>query len=121
MLTLLRRLETNICARLLLCAALLCATPPVAAQTGPTARPQQAPKTAPQVQNALPAYEGQTVTSVELAGQPDADLSALEPLLVQKAGQPFSQDKVNQSLAALKQAGKYQSVEVEFRPDANGV
>lgn len=114
MLTLLRRLETISCATLLLCAAL-------AAQTGPTARPQEAPKTAPQVQNALPAYEGQTVTSVELAGQPDTDLSALEPLLVQKAGQPFSQEKVNQSLAAIKQAGKYQSIEVEFRPDAKGV
>ncbi|MBV8207397.1 MAG: BamA/TamA family outer membrane protein [Acidobacteria bacterium] len=91
------------------------------AQTGATAQPQQAPKTAPQVQNALPAYNGQNVTSVELAGQPGADLAALEPLLAQKAGEPFSEEKVNQSLAALKQAGKFQAVEVEFRPEAGGV
>src|SRR5215472_3097888 len=91
------------------------------AQTGPTGKPEQAPKTAPQVQNALPAYEGQTVTSVELAGQPDADLSELRQLLVQKAGEPFSQQKVNESLAALKHAGQYQTIELEFRPEANGV
>jgi outer membrane protein assembly factor BamA len=93
----------------------------LAAQTGRTGNPGQAPKTAPQVQNVLPAYEGQTVTSVELAGQPEADLSALQRLLVQKAGEPFSQQKINESLDALKRAGQYQSIEVEFRPESNGV
>ena len=91
------------------------------AQTGPTAQPQQAPKTAPQVQQILPSYEGQHVTTVELAGQPDADVSALSSVLYQKGGQPFHQADVDRSVEALKQAGHFQSVEVEIRPEAEGI
>src|SRR5215469_6807178 len=123
MLTLLRRMQTICLLALVLTISVTIAIPSEArdGQTGATAKPQQAPKTAPQVKNALPAYEGQNVTSVELAGQPDADLSALQSLMTQKAGEPFSQAKVDQSIEALKQAGKYQAVEVEFRPEGNGV
>ena len=60
------------------------------AQTGQTATPEQAPKTAPQVQEVLPSYEGQNVTSLELAGRPDLNIQSLLPLLSQRAGEPFS-------------------------------
>ncbi len=90
-------------------------------QTGPTASPQQAPRTAPQVKEVLPSYEGQKVTSLELAGQPDVDIPAMSRLLVQRAGEPFAQSKIDQSVAALRRTGKYQAVELEVRPDPDGV
>ncbi|HEU5452228.1 MAG TPA: POTRA domain-containing protein, partial [Terriglobales bacterium] len=90
-------------------------------QSGPTAAPQQAPQTAPQLKQVLPSYEGQKVVSVELAGQPGLDTRQLLPLLAQKANQPFTQAKVDQSMAALKKTGRFQSVELEIRPEATGV
>jgi outer membrane protein assembly factor BamA len=90
-------------------------------QTGPTSTPQQAPQTAPQVKATLPSYEGQNVASVELAGQPDVNVEELAPLLAQRAGEPFAQSKVDQSIAALQRTGHFQAVELEVRPEANGV
>ena len=91
------------------------------AQTGSTSQPEQAPKTAPQVKQVLPSYEGQNVTTVELAGQPELNPQALLPLLSQRAGEPFSQSKVDASVAALQQRGGFQAVELEIRPDPEGV
>jgi outer membrane protein assembly factor BamA len=91
------------------------------AQTGPTSTPEQAPKTAPQVEQVLPSYEGQNVTSLELAGQPDLNTQALLPLISQHAGEPFARAKVDASVAALQRTGQFHTVEIEIRPDANGV
>src|SRR5262249_40598299 len=88
------------------------------AQTGQTATPQQAPRTAPQVEEVLPSYEGQTVTSVELAGQPNLNTTTLVPLLQQRSGEPFSQAKVNASIGALLKTKEFQAVELEVRPEA---
>ncbi|MGI9103130.1 MAG: POTRA domain-containing protein [Terriglobales bacterium] len=90
-------------------------------QTGPTATPQQAPRTAPQTREVLPSYEGQHVTTVELAGQPELDMRPLQSLVAQKANQPFSQDKVNQTIRALTKLKRFQAVELEVRPEAKGV
>ncbi|HEX6502168.1 MAG TPA: POTRA domain-containing protein [Terriglobales bacterium] len=87
----------------------------------PTQTPSQTPKTAPQVEQILPSYEGQNVTSVELAGQPNLDSKDLLPLLAQQAKEPFSQAKVDQSIAALKQTGRFHDVQLEVRPDPQGV
>ncbi len=89
-------------------------------QTGPTATPPQAPRTAPQVKEILPSYEGQKVTSVELAGQPQLDTRKLVPLLAQRANEPFERAKVEQSIAALRRAG-FQAVTLEVRPEADGI
>jgi outer membrane protein insertion porin family len=91
------------------------------AQTGPTATPEQAPKTAPQVEQVLPSYEGQNVTSLELAGRPDLNTQTLFALISQHAGEPFSRAKVDASVAALQRTGQFHTVEIEIRPDANGV
>jgi outer membrane protein insertion porin family len=87
----------------------------------PTQQPNETPKTAPQVKQVLPSYEGLQVTSVELAGQPDVNTAALTPLLQQRAGQPFSQAKVDASIAALTGEGRYHDVTMEFRPEAGGI
>src|SRR5947207_2001509 len=90
-------------------------------QTGPTATPEQAPRTAPQVQQVLGSYEGQKVTSVELAGQPGIVPSEYSELLVQKAGEPFSLANVEQTARALEQTARFHAVEIEVRPSPEGV
>ncbi|MBV8477657.1 MAG: hypothetical protein JOZ36_13415, partial [Acidobacteria bacterium] len=87
----------------------------------PTQQPAQNPKTAPQVKEILPSYEGQNVTAVELAGQPNLDTRQLLPLLAQQAKQPFAQEKVDQSIAALKQTRRFHDVQLEVRPEPEGV
>lgn len=82
---------------------------------------QEPPKTAPQVERTLVSYEGQRVTSVELAGHPDLNVASLMPLVTVKPGDKFSQAKIDQSIAALKNTGQFKSVELEVRPESNGV
>jgi outer membrane protein insertion porin family len=79
------------------------------------------PATAPQVREVLPSYEGQQVTSVEIAGRPDLQQQQVFSLLSQKQGETFSQTKIDQSIAALKNSGQVKEVELEIRPQANGV
>jgi outer membrane protein insertion porin family len=90
-------------------------------QTTPTQAPSQTPKTAPQTAQVLPSYEGQRVSSVEIAGRPDVKSADLLPLLAQKKGERFSQAKVDQSIAVLKRSGKFNDVQIEVWPDADGV
>lgn len=99
---------------------LLCATF-FFAQTGPTSTPAQTPKTSPQTKEILPSYEGQNVSSVELAGQPELDTKSLLPLLAQKQDQPFTQAKVDATVRALKSIGRFQDVQIQIRPEPNGV
>jgi outer membrane protein insertion porin family len=94
---------------------------PLHPQTTPTQSPSQTPRTAPQVQQLLPFYDGQTVSSVELAGRPDVDIQGLLPLLQQRAGQPFAQVRIDASIAALKGTGQFEDVQLEVRPEAGGV
>jgi outer membrane protein insertion porin family len=82
---------------------------------------QQTPQTAPQVKEVLSSYEGQRVVAIELAGKPALDEKELQPLLLQKEGEPFSQAKVDQSISALKNSGKVKDIELEIRPQADGV
>ena len=70
---------------------------------------------------AIGSYEGQPVSAVEIVGQPDTVISKLNPLLQQKAGQPFSEQQVQASISALKKEGKFQEVQLQVRPEANGV
>ncbi len=82
---------------------------------------EQVPATAPQVQQVLPSYEGQNVVSVEIAGRPDLDQENLPSLLTLRQGQPFSRAKSDQSIAALKSRARLEDVQVEIRPQADGV
>jgi outer membrane protein assembly factor BamA len=79
------------------------------------------PQTTAAAEEMLGSYQGQTVTSIEIAGQPNLNSAQFEPSFAQKAGQPFSKDKVNQTAAALKTQAKFQDVRIQVDPDANGV
>ena len=61
------------------------------------------------------------VTGIEVAGRPGLDSSKLTPLFQQHVGEPFSRQKVDQSIAALKSAGKVSEVQLQVEPEANGV
>jgi len=115
-------------------AALLCLFPSYLISPCALAAPAQAPsaqstepKKTPQDSNTPPAeqilssYEGQAVTSVEIAGRPDLKTSDFEPKFVQKTGQPFAREKVDATLAALKSSGQFQNVRVQVEPLSNGL
>ena len=80
-----------------------------------TATAQLAPET-PQA-----AYEGQNVSAVSLIANPHRDLNPLIPLVTQKAGAPYSQQKIQQSAAALQKAGSFPKVEINVVPDVQGL
>ncbi|HET6208044.1 MAG TPA: POTRA domain-containing protein [Terracidiphilus sp.] len=67
------------------------------------------------------SYEGQNVTSIELAGQPDLDPSAFASAYDQQVNHPFSQEKIQQAAATIKAHGKFDDVRVEVDPAAEGV
>ena len=81
----------------------------------------QTPKTSPATARILASFEGQNVTSVQIAGRPESTTAKFSPLFVQQAGQPFSKEKVEQTVAALKATGKFKEIQLQVDPEANGV
>ncbi len=67
------------------------------------------------------SYEGQNVSSVELAGRPDLKPEELTPLLAQHTGEDFSAAKVDQTVAALQRTGRFKDVQLDLRPEQEGV
>ncbi|HEY6307836.1 MAG TPA: POTRA domain-containing protein [Candidatus Angelobacter sp.] len=66
-------------------------------------------------------YEGQAVSTVDVAGRPDLDLTPLRALISQPANAPYSQAKVDSSAAALRSTARFQAVEVQVTPEAAGL
>ena len=93
----------------------------LSAQTGSATNSAQTPKTSEQTEEILPSYEGQNVSSVELAGHPELDMGPLLPLLVQKQDEKFSQAKVNATVEALKSTHRFDDVQVQIRPEPAGI
>ena len=92
----------------------------LSAQSG-SAPGEQAPPNPASAAQILSSYEGQNVAAIEVAGRPGSAASEFEPLLVQRPGEPFSIDKVNGTLAALKSSGKAKDVRVQVDAEADGV
>ena len=79
------------------------------------------PKTSPQTMQILSSYEGQTVNSIELAGRPDLDTSRYAGSLVQHADEPFSRQKIDQTIDALKRKGNFDEVQLQIEPEGDGI
>jgi outer membrane protein insertion porin family len=79
------------------------------------------PRTSSSVEEMLSSYEGQTVSSIEVAGQPDVSDAEFSPLFAQKAGEPFAKAKVDQTAAAIRATGKFKEVRIQVDPEAEGV
>jgi outer membrane protein insertion porin family len=67
------------------------------------------------------SYEGEKVSSVELAGQPGMNADDFMPLIAQHKTEPFSVEKVDQTIAALQHTGKFRDVQLDLRPEPDGV
>jgi len=81
----------------------------------------QTPKTPASTSQILSSYEGQNVSTIEIAGQPDWTTAQLTPLFAQHSGEPFMQEKLDQTIAALKATGKFKEVQLQIDPEAKGV
>jgi outer membrane protein assembly factor BamA len=79
---------------------------------GPAARAQT---------NGAINYEGEKVTAIDLASQPEADVDYLRALLLQQVGQPYSNMKVQQSIAAIMATREFSSVKVQASPENGGL
>ncbi len=67
------------------------------------------------------SYEGQQVAQVELVARPGVDIGALEKQVVQKAGEPYSNQKVAATLEALRKTGQFTKVSLEVVPVVAGL
>jgi outer membrane protein insertion porin family len=89
------------------------------------AKPQQNPDpgggTGAVKRTELLSYEGQIISSVELAGRPDLDVEELRAPLPVHAGDAFSAEKIEQSIADLKRSGQFQEIGLDLRPELDGV
>lgn len=73
------------------------------------------------VSNTPPSYEGQKVGSVEIAVNPHLNTEQYRPLIVQQAGEPFSNQKVQQSIDALKRTDAFSRVDLKIEPEPAGL
>jgi outer membrane protein assembly factor BamA len=73
------------------------------------------------VQGPQPVYNGQNVAAIDLIGNPHRDMEPFRSLVAQKAGEAYSQDKVDASIAALERTGKFPKVQVNIVPDPSGL
>jgi outer membrane protein assembly factor BamA len=69
----------------------------------------------------LASYEGQNVSSIQVAGRPGFTAAQYTQLFVQQTGQPFSRDKIKKTAEALKAAGHFDEVQTEVEPESNGI
>lgn len=83
--------------------------------------PQDLPKTSAQLEQEFSAYEGQNVTSIVLAGRPNLDIAEYTPLFAQKPGEPLSLSKIQQTIDAVQQKGRFQEVRLMMEPQADGL
>jgi outer membrane protein insertion porin family len=73
------------------------------------------------VQHPQAVYEGQTVGAIDLIGNPHRDVDSFRHLIEQNAGEPYSESKVEASIAALQSTGQFPKVEVNVLPDPAGL
>src|SRR5215469_5344150 len=67
------------------------------------------------------SYDGQTVAAVDLIASPKISIESLQPLVQQKTGEAYSSAKVNRSVSALRETGRFTKVAVEVKPDSGGL
>jgi outer membrane protein insertion porin family len=67
------------------------------------------------------SYEGQNVAAVELVANPKIAVESLQPLVQQRADEPYSAAKVEGTISGLQGTGRFSKVEVEVKPDPGGL
>lgn len=67
------------------------------------------------------SYEGQKVGSIELIANPRLNTEEFRSLVLQKAGQPYSQKDVDASIKSLEQTNAFAKVDFKVVPDPSGL
>src|SRR6266849_860463 len=67
------------------------------------------------------SYDGERVAAVELVANPKISVDSLRPLVQQKPEDVYSTPKVEATISALKQTGRFNKVEVDVKPDPGGL
>src|SRR5262252_9030303 len=67
------------------------------------------------------SYEGQKVAAVDLVANPKISIESLRPLVQQRTGESYSSAKVEGTVAAMRETGRFTKVEVEVKPDPGGL
>jgi outer membrane protein insertion porin family len=67
------------------------------------------------------AYNGQNVSAISLIANPHRDLKPLLPFVAQKAGTPYSEETIEATAQALKQAGGFPNVQIRVEPEIAGL
>ena len=68
-----------------------------------------------------PSYEGQKIASIDLAANPRLDVDPYRNLIVQKAGETYSNQKIQESVQALQHTNSFAKVDVKVVPDPAGL
>ena len=66
-------------------------------------------------------FNGQNVSSVDIATHPGIDLEEMRQLIKQKVGAPFSEQAVRESVAALEQTKLFTEVQMSVEPVQSGL
>ena len=104
------RIAAMLCAFVLMPARPACTRSAARAHVGNQDQPKKIPQDSntPPAEQILSSYEGQSVTSVEIAGRPDLKTANFRPKLAQKEGQPFAQgQRQTPAAAALKATANF--------------
>ncbi len=72
-------------------------------------------------QSSKVSYEGQQVAAVELVANPKIPVDTLRSLVQQRTGEAYSTSKVESTISALKQTGRFSKVELDVKPDPGGL
>lgn len=72
-------------------------------------------------QGPQPAYNGQNVSAVSLVANPRRDQSPLLAVVTQRVGEPYSQQKIDESAEVLRRVGNFPKVDVNVVPDVAGL
>lgn len=68
-----------------------------------------------------PSYEGQKVGSIELSANPRVNVEQYRSLIVQKAGEPYSDKAIQESIHALQATSAFAKVDLKVVPDPAGL
>lgn len=68
-----------------------------------------------------PSYEGQKVGSIELSANPRVNAEQYRSLIVQKAGAPYSDKAIQESIQALQATSAFAKVDLKVVPDPAGL
>src|SRR5579872_6968041 len=71
--------------------------------------------------NPPPSYEGQLVGSIELTANPHLETEQYRELIVQKTGEPYSNQKIQTSVDALNRTGAFSQIQLKVQPDPSGL